>query len=219
MKLTNLLLCRNIWFVERESNTDTADTTFDVVKGLEARYKFMEIPKTVGEYDFVKGITFAGGKFDGKRAITKFQVFSNGLLSESTEGTDFCDKFFDDLIGWANKEFNLELSETETGRVYQNEMEFESLLPLDNLFGPIAVIAQKIPELLLEYGQQEYTYGFTGLICDVDSTKVPKAIPAQFFLERRTGRSHDENLFYSRAPLRTRDHIELLELLERELRS
>ena len=218
MKPTDLLLGRSIWFVEGKPDTDTAASLFDMAKGLEARYKFLEIPKTVGEYEFNKGVTFAGGIFNGKPVINRFQIFTNGLLSESNKGTELCDEFFDDVISWANKEFGFEFSEQENpGRLYENEMEFESILPLDNLFSPIACITQKIPELLLEYGQQKHVYEFTGLVFNVDATKAPKPTPAQFTLERRTSHSHDENLYYSRAPLRTRDHIELLEILEREL--
>lgn len=218
MKIIDLLLGRSVRFVEGKSDPDTPASLFDMAKGLEARYKFLEIPKTVGEYEFEKGVTFAGGEFDGKRAITKFQIFSNGLLSESNEGTEVCDKFFDDVISWVNKEFGYDFSEQENlGRVYQNEIAFESIIPLDNLFKPIAFITQKVPELLLEYGQQNHVYEFTGLFCNVDSTKAAQPIPTQFALERRVGYSHDENLYYSRAPLRTRDHIEVLEILEREM--
>ena len=218
MKPRDLLLGRSIRFVERKPGADTDVSLFDIVKGLETRYKFLEIPKMVGEYDFDKGVTFARGTFDGKHAITKFQIFTNGVLSESTEGTELCDEFIDDVFSWANKEFGLEISEHKNlGRIYQNEIEFESILPLDNFFRPIEFITQKIPELLLEYGQKKHVYEFTGLFCNVDSTTAAQPIPAAFTIDRRAGYSYDENLYYSRAPLRTRDHIELLEILEQKL--
>lgn len=218
MKPTGSLKARSIRFVKSGPIKDMSVSLFDVAKKLEARYKFLESPQTVSAYDFSKGVTFSGGEYGKGRAITKFQIYENGLLSESGEGTEFCDEFFDDVLDWANKEFGLVISEqTNLGRVYHNEIEFESILPLEKLFGPISFISQKMPELLLSYGQQKHLYEFTGLVCDVDSTKIAQPLPTQFALERRVGRAYDENLYYSRAPLRTRDHIELLEGLEREL--
>ena len=218
MKPTDLILGQSIRFVAGEPGTDTVPKLFDIVKGIETRYKFLEIPTTLSAFDFEKGVTFNDGVFDEERAISKFQIYTNGLLAESNKGTELCDKFFDDVISWANKEFGFEVYEQENlGRVYRNEIEFESILPLDSLFRPMAFITQKIPELLLEYGQKKHVYEFTGLIFNVDSTIAAQPIPPQFSLERRTGHSHDENLYYSLAPLRTQDHIELLEFLEREL--
>ncbi len=218
MKQTGPLFGQSIRFVEGKSNGESASLIFDVSKALETRYKFLEVPKILSEYELKSGVTFSSGEFNGKRGISKFQIFSNGILSESAEGTEYCDEFFNDVISWVNEKFDLDIFENDNlGRVYRNEMEFESTLPLENLIRPMAFITRSIPELLSKYGQQEHVYEATGLFWNIDPTKAVEPIPSQFTIERRAGRSHDENSYYSRAPLQTRDHIELLTNLERKL--
>jgi hypothetical protein len=40
---------------------------------------------------------------------------------------------------------------------------------------------------------------------------------SDFLLERRAGASYQQNRYYSGAPMKTADHIRLLEIIEREL--
>jgi hypothetical protein len=54
-----------------------------------------------------------------------------------------------------------------------------------------------------------------GIAFSADYSLIPGMKPAPFRLERRAGLGFDTNLYVSQAPLRTADHIKLLEQLEK----
>jgi hypothetical protein len=55
------------------------------------------------------------------------------------------------------------------------------------------------------------------LALNADPTAVPSLLFTEFFLERRVQRPYAENRYQSGAPLRTEDHIALLETIENTL--
>ncbi len=72
---------------------------------------------------------------------------------------------------------------------------------------------ENITECLRQYGM-DISFAPTGIVFgyDAESIAVPK--PAAFSVERRAGQSFDAMQFYSRAPLTTQHHLEVLTALE-----
>jgi hypothetical protein len=61
----------------------------------------------------------------------------------------------------------------------------------------------------------KHDYSLAGLSLDCDPLAFPgRRKPVYFGIERRAGFRYDENIFFSPAPLRTKDHFALLERLE-----
>ena len=68
--------------------------------------------------------------------------------------------------------------------------------------------------LVASYGQQVPSFEATTLAFQCDLSKVENINPEMFTFERRAEKPFDSGLFYSAAPLKTADHLELLNELE-----
>ena len=64
------------------------------------------------------------------------------------------------------------------------------------------------------YGIKAEKYQSVGMMLHLDEAKMRPPIPIAFKLETRSDFPLDSNVFFSSAPLKTKDHIELLRLIE-----
>jgi hypothetical protein len=197
----------------------------DVIPALSTRYQFVEAPTTLKDYTTTeKAVEFGHGKLPlkikGKKQeyilIQKLQIFSDGIVTQTSAGSEFADIMLDDVLNWFKKEYALEIvSESLDQRAYVSHVEVELSINLDRLVAPADFIVGELGKLFKAYKQDLPPYEVTSFALNYDLLKHRLPQPAAFQLERRGKQPFESNFYFSAAPLRTPDHLKLLEKIEK----
>ena len=77
-------------------------------------------------------------------------------------------------------------------------------------------LVTKLTELVRGYGIEVNDYGLTALLVGSDQSLHPNNTvkPGRFLFERRVGRPYSDDVYFSEAPVKTAEHLELLRDLE-----
>ena len=219
MKLQNILLGRVIRMLNIVSPPMHMS---DAIKPLVERYGFVKVPQSLEEYDASKGITFSHGKFqytmgENKRniVIDSFQIYHNGVLVDTRGDTDDGDKFLDDVLEWGIKTYGSTISEQGIEKIYLSNLEVSLNKTLATHTPSFQELSGEISRHLTEYGLKHERFETTGLTLNFDRTTMPNSILTNFTIQRREGIPFSSGVYFSSAPLKTNDHIALLEKFDR----
>ena len=114
MKITSTPFAQAIRFGTLKPSKGNGLYGRNLVRAFEEKYGFLELPKTLGDFDVSKGITFLHGYFENRVVIDKAALYNNGILVETKSTTDDCVSIIDDLISWANQNANFILEENHS---------------------------------------------------------------------------------------------------------
>jgi hypothetical protein len=182
-----------------------------LARACEARYGFLQNPRTVEEFSLDKGIAFYHGYFDGG-VIERLQLFKDGFVAEAKADTDFCDRFLDDSIQWLKQEVGVVTSKEDgSPRFYYSTLEVKGSFSLGEAIEKLSPLGDHLLQMLKSYGQATANrYQLVGL----GFSHTVGTEPTWRF-ERRAGIMDEwARLYHSTAPLRTEDHMTLLNRLE-----
>jgi hypothetical protein len=162
------------------------------------------------------GTIFRVGRFvHGEREIivTELHMYHLGAAASTTSSTEDSDLFIDDLLAWLSSHFQVLL--TPYGeRAYSSQLEFRLNKPLPEYFPHLASLGLQIPQFLSNFWPTKPAYEVTSVTLSFDpNTKLTGL--GNFRIERREGTAFDANLYWSEAPLQTKQHLLLLESFER----
>jgi hypothetical protein len=190
----------------------------DYLSAIAARYSFASVPTDLA--DAIKsGAKFAIGKFklDGEPiSIKEMGLYSDGIICEAY-GTTFADIILDDLFQWTRDEFKLKERTTPIHRTYTSGIVCTFDKSVESGLGKLAAISELLSKAYFDSYGWKYRFDLQRLAFNVDPKDIPHLRSTNFILERRVGTPYSENRYFSIAPLRTEDHIALLETIEREL--
>jgi hypothetical protein len=213
VKILNVKLARAIWLVDSRDLNPHGFDMWPMLAAIRDRYSFQIYPKTIEEADetTAKGIVFANGSFtvgSARHTIVKATMFGDGIVVDSALSTDFCEAFLADALGFLAGQFGLTYAqEMIHRRVYVSELIVRTHKGLNRLFAPLAAVRERLHSLTA-HSFEPAGFGFS---IDMQATT---ARPTAFRFEREVGKSFDQNRYYSSAPLRTREHDELLTQME-----
>jgi hypothetical protein len=184
-----------------------------IAAALVERYSFAGSPASFSELTADR-VDFNHGLFDGS-AIDKLEVYGDGVIVSSRSNTDLLDNFMHDLLSWISSEYGIEIVPTrKNDRIHESQLvvsAHESILePLSSL----ELISELISSLVKENYGLELKFRSLGYSLSTDPTKSAEIRPAAFRLERRLAAEFELNQFYSIAPLRTSQHLEVLHKIE-----
>lgn len=222
MKLENIILGRAIRIV-RIIGRPGGFYLHDLNQAMVERYGFVKVPTKLEEFDETKGVTYQHGKFSIKTAdasreivIGSFQVYSNGLIADTSSSTDHADQFLDDVIAWAGKTYGITIPDNQKiENIYLSNLEVSTIKPLPVYIPSASILVEDISRYLNQYGLKHEPYEATGFMLHFDKTLSPNSFLTNFTLARREGVPFAAGLYFSSAPLKTTDHIALLEKLEK----
>jgi|SRR5579862_9684316 len=177
--------------------------------------------KVIAKYQFAKppsiddltkdSIKFQIGKFNDVM-ISEFGVYNDGVIATGKCPTEVLEDFIKDVLAFAQQELKFVPVLQK-----RNEIHFESKLLVKTDADLAAFLEPKAGNLIREAIEKKIglTYQSSGIVldCDVDAIKTRRK-PARVFIERRVGLKFEDNIFLCIAPLRTKDHLELLTALE-----
>jgi hypothetical protein len=192
------------------------------VQRLKERYKFLKAPERFEEFipqTPQQPLTFQGGRFtvDNREVgilSLQFLLFPPpGLIVADTQSsTDDSDFLLDDYTAYA-KTFHPEAVTPIGPAIYLSQLEFALNGP-PHLLPQYEEAARAVDHCLADYGLKLPKFGFWGLSLNFDTRSVAGIAPPFFAVERRIGFPFESNVFFSQAPLRTKDHIALLEKID-----
>lgn len=180
----------------------------DAIAMVVNRYSFVKAPTSDQPFPY----TFSVGKFQNSQ-ITELSIYNDGLIVSSASDTDLLDLFLGDLLSWATKEFGIVEQQTPE-KYYESTLIVKSDADLAAALRPQNNLIRDLSPALKSAGI-ELTPKLSGFLFDFDQADVKgKRKPSRFTVDRRLGVPFSQNVFYSTAPFRTKDHLRLLGSLE-----
>jgi hypothetical protein len=169
-------------------------------------------------------LVFQSGRFrdmDKEIGINQLLVLPDGDIVASAN-TDVAEQALNILIDYLNREFGYRMEGASAKRLYVStvvvefEKDFESMIPQ---IGTIQSLLSRI----LSHAEP---YKLIRISCSPGTGGMPNLPPlnpldnlerTDFTIERRVGSHFSANRFFCTAPMRTGDHVRLLEEIERLL--
>jgi hypothetical protein len=183
----------------------------DAAAKLVERYSFVRHPSI--EQIVAPQVTFAIGKFKDVQ-IDELQIYPDGIIVAARCNTAVLDEFVGDLFAWAKDTFGLIIpSTTKSEKFFESIVVVKSTKDLALSISPRNDVAQLFNDLFADKAASFRISGFT-LDCD-PAQFLGRRKPLRFTLERRAAIPFADNVFFSHAPLRTDDHLRLLNEIER----
>lgn len=194
----------------------------DSITRIKERYGFIGVPTSIFELEVsdTQGLRFQHGKFvqDSRPVLIKsLEIYNNWVIATTESSTQDSDAFLSDMLAW--------LSGTDFTVVTYSYVAYFSQLEvmLEASFGSavsfLSSSMTKLGTLLSAYNNiGSIDIKMSGFSLNYDTTKRPDANWGGFTIERRTGHSYDENVYFTQAPLQTNDHIALLTEIENALK-
>ena len=212
MKIISTIFAQAIRFGTLKPSKSNSLYGRNLVRAFEEKYGFLESPKTVADFDVSKGITFLHGFFENRVVIEKAVLYYNGIVIETKSTTDDCVSIIADIIAWANQNANF-IFEVDLAmpKLYLSHFEVEVGINLQGISKKFQMLSDTIDKCMISYGEVGRKYKCSSLTFQLDPASGG---PTPFKFERRAHQPFGSNLYFSSAPLRTQDHLDLLELLE-----
>jgi len=186
-----------------------------LIRAMQDRYGFVEVPHKVSELKFETGVNFLQGYYKDT-VIDKFQVYNNGILCEAATDNQICSEFIEDVLSWAPEYFN-PITIEPTAKAFQSKLEISSEKDVRNTFAKFAGVGELIAQLLKGYGlTAPPPYVAAGVVLQHEPQREMAGVP-NFEFAWRADRTFADRVYYSSAPLRTQDHLQVLDLLEQLL--
>lgn len=215
MQLASIILARVLGFIET-ADLDQRGKVFnpDFVEEVVKRYKFQKFPKTMEEFDEVKGAVFEEGKI-GNKVIQKFTIFNTVFVLETRSSTNDSKQILEEMLVWGAAKFGFNYNPGGIKRfAYVSNVTFYSDVPiLGAASQPLIDLAAKTSAAVSEMWQEQIIYHPANLAVAHDPLSRKNGI-AYFNITHRAEHKFSDNKYFSEAPLPTDIHIRFLEEFE-----
>jgi len=184
-------------------------------RDLTERYAFADAPKSYADLN-AERIDFKHGLFQGS-AIESLEIYNDGVVVKSRSDSDRIDAFLADLVQWTKVEIGLSLVMNRTvNRMYDSQLIVEADPKIIEPLSASTDLASQVRSMISENTGLDTEYHFAGFTLAPDLVQLSSLRPSVFRIERRFAAEFQLNQFVCTAPLRTQQHIHLLESLERQ---
>ncbi len=181
-----------------------------LVSKIADQYRFQVKPETIADLEGFK-LKFRHGLFDDQ-AIDSLEIYNDGIIVKCISNTDLIDRFIDELLDWFEHNYGGRFLETQTvGTMYESHLIIEANRDVFQPLESYRPILRMIGEFLEESSNLNTKFETYGLIFSADRTQISSIKPIAFRLERREGVEFPRQLFFSSAPLKTDQHLRILE--------
>lgn len=188
----------------------------DLVQPLVEKYDFKGAPTKLEDFDFSKGVKFEYGKAGGL-LVQSLVLFDGAIYVDTIASTEDSKQVLFEMLEWAKSAFGLNYDKKLIRRWgHVSDLVFQTDFPLlESISPPFNRLAEKTSRFTeevfegLQYKPTVFTIGH-------DPVKRSNGI-AGFTIQHRAGTSHNENIYYSEAPLPTHLHIQYLEEFEKDV--
>jgi hypothetical protein len=210
MRVLNVVSASSTWLFDIADLNPKGKSVFpEILEWLKDRYDFKVAPETAEGIEAKEGLQFKKGAYQAREEVfvdVELSVFNDGFVAKSSSSTEDTDRFLDDVISSAVVDFNLTFDPSMIRRkLYLSELNIKLQQPIPNLNPKLSAFASKLTK---DSGSTNpFEAGGLSFWTDVTNS-VYKTPP--FTIERRLNAPFNENRFYTKAPLQTTQHIEML---------
>ena len=220
MELLSVIRARSIWLLQlQDINPRGKYIEGHLIEWLRDRYHFLKCPSSVYDRDTSQALVFVNGSFkveDGLSINIDLSIYNDGLIADSRSSTKNTDTFIEDILNSAVRDFDLIYKpEMLRKKIYLSELSLRPKRLLSNINPKMQTFVRKITSMM--GGNNPGSLEFASLSFWWDPAS-PNG-QSQFQLERTVGTPFSEERYYSRAPLHTEDHLQLLDEFEELLLS
>ena len=186
----------------------------EALTAIKDRYKFVTVPSLETVLSQQSNFVFEHGKFVDS-VIRKFSTHNDGMVAETSAGTNNAEEFLDDFVKWSCEKFGATVLEiNDAYRVYDSHLIVQMEIDLEEKMAFIKFINDELSSEIKNYGIIPLDYHASGFSLSTDSAEVRGLSTSSFRIDRRIGQRFSNNLYYCTAPLKTADHIRLLGKIE-----
>lgn len=212
MIVLNVKLARAIWLVDARDLNPRGIDILPIISAVRDRYEFQIYPTSITEVQNTgKGIVFESGSFTSENqryAIGRATIYDDGVVVDCSLSTDLSEAFLNDLLSFLRTDFGLTYRPDMIHRkIYTSELIVQTNKDLDRLFGPLALIKERLMSLT----GREFEPSGVSLAID-PAMSASQSAPFRF--EREVNKAFNLRRYYSSAPLRTGEHEDLLTRME-----
>jgi hypothetical protein len=179
------------------------------------RYAFVVRPQNVAEA-ITAGAKFLHGRLQTHNKtlfISEMGIFNDGIIVDSVN-TDDAEFILEDVISWVTATFALQPMLTIIPRRFTSAVTIEFTKPVEPYLKGLSAMAGQMANAFKQTYGEEVHLNLMRLAINADPLTVTHLKNTQFLIERRIQRPYAENRYHCTAPLRTEDHVALLENIE-----
>lgn len=168
-------------------------------------------PSDLGRAVTDRSLVFEAGTFNDY--IVKRVVFGESFfICDVHASTDIADEMARDIYSWALSEWGYEQKDDGYwAQAYASEIEFTLDVHARTKFQALMSFGDKFTKLVESYGNECGPFSIERISFAADTTASVALRPIPFSIERRNGTPFNLGIWYSAAPLKTEDHLKILE--------
>ncbi|MGC1416473.1 MAG: hypothetical protein WA817_14400 [Candidatus Acidiferrum sp.] len=215
MELLNVIKARSVWLFDINDLNPRGKAVFpELIEWLKDNYSFSKVPASPADYDETKALAFLDGHFQVKEEIfisVDLRIYSDGLIADCRSSTADSDEFLMDVMDSAKQEFTLAYgSDIRRRTVYGSELTVRSERNLNALNAHLTEFCARLSALTNTQSRAPFeTFGISFAL----DPSTPTGL-LQFKIERKINTPLSEGRYYSIAPLKTEEHLALLDEFE-----
>jgi hypothetical protein len=197
----------------------------ELIEAVKNQYNFRQVPTIQEVAEKPASFTFGETKRGGhpiiieQLTVSYVGVQATSVAASTRTSTDDSDSFLDELIKWVGRRYRLDTNPVFAPS-YHSLLEVVFDAPISQRFTELRSIGQMVTSYMHDYGLEKCPeFELEGFSMHFEPTPALVPSPLAFSVQRRVGAAYAENKYFSQAPLRTRDHEELLRHLNRILSS
>ncbi len=189
----------------------------EAITKIQQRYEFLKAPDpAMTREDAIKtGYKFGTGQIPENRKksiITEFAIYNDGIVADA-KNSEIAEAFLRDIIHFMQSEFEFREFTTEPKTHFWNQLVVEFEKPLGRLFPSLGRISGAISRHLGD----DVSLNLARFDLQTEMPVADGGPAPKFILERRVGIPFKNERYHSSAPIRTKDHVAVLEEIERSI--
>jgi len=188
-------------------------SSLEAIAKLGSRFTFTKVPTRLEALNLQKGIELCEGTL-GDIRIARLTIFANGIVADTRSSTEHSEKVLSEILAMAHEALGAKI--TPARLTFTSQLIFRSNMRLAALNPILPKLARVLTDRVS--GDLKHCFEFepTAILLNVDTSQA-KTLPAMFSIERRAEVPFIENTFFSSAPLRTGEHMEVVKAFEESL--
>jgi hypothetical protein len=209
--------------VQEEYLPERSPPIQDLIRLVCDTYQFLQFPTFSPEIAAPLIFNFNNGKFSDKLgtfAITQLVMTSKGD-AVAAASTDQADSVLEHLIELLDTHFGYRIRQSNKTKIYWSQVVVEFDSSIEAHIEKLGTIEQTITQHVKRnerFKLKGFTFGTSTAILPTQSDAIDILERQDFVIERRVDRPFEENRFFSSAPMRTADHVQLLTAIEAVMR-
>jgi hypothetical protein len=222
MKILSVGQARTFWMFDLGLLNPRGLSLHLAFEQLAGKYKFSKAPQNPLDLNEQKALAFQVGNFVNSIKIAiniNFTIYNNGFSAETQSSTDDATEFLEEVSAWIVKEHGMVApSSLDLKKGYVSQMDGESDTPLVVINPKLNAFLRLIEGRIKTADGNPRQFDLGAIQCwteDVNQTMAP----APFRFERKWGLPFASNRYFTQSAFETQPHIDLLNELEKLLKS